>query len=100
MANFYVHVLDDATNMALTPPVQTLKVTPGVSSTATAALAGGNRQPRICRVVADEDVQFVWGAAVPSDPVADADSLFLPAGVVEYVQAEAGQKFAVIQKQA
>ncbi len=43
MANFYVHVLDDATNMALTPPVQTLKVTPGVSSIATAALSGGNR---------------------------------------------------------
>ena len=100
MANFYVHVLDDATNMALTPPVQSLRVTPGANSTATAALTGGDRQPRICRIVADEDVQFVWGPADSGDPVADADSLFLPAGVVEYVQAEAGQKFAVVQKQA
>ena len=68
-------------------------ITTSGSSAASSAFASSTR---VVRLVATQDVNFIFGAS----PTATTSHNFLPSGQVEYMKVTGGEKIAAIQNSA
>ena len=95
MATFYYSVYQSATEVAIGAVEQKGKITVAGASAQGDVITGTTGVAKRIRIVSDTACQYEKG----TDPTADGDSEFFPAGTIEYQWLEVGDRFAVIEQQ-